>query len=121
MAHRFIYFVLIIALFSCNKRSLEDPFEVAKNYCNCVDEEMKKNKDSLINIYDCEKKIFPNSRLMQIEMFSDANPVSANREYSFATLDSANKFSSKVISIIDTMCFLKFDQKRVKKIPHIAM
>lgn len=121
MPSRFIYFVSIIALFSCNKRKIEDPFEVAKSYCNCVEQEMNKNRDSLINIYDCEKKVFPHSRLMQIQMLFDAEPMVATKQYSIKTLDSANKFSSDVSRIIDTMCFLKFDPKRIKKIPHIPM
>ncbi len=120
MAKRFIYFVsIIVFVFSCNKREVESPFEVAKSYCNCVEKEIDKYKDSLINVYDCEKKVFPDSRLMQISMSVDADPLAS--KYSEATMDSARKFSSDVLKIIDTMCFNKFDSKRLKKVPHIPM
>ena len=120
MSKRFIYFASIIVLvFSCNKREIESPLEVAKSYCNCVEQEMHKYKDSLINVYDCEKKIFPDSRLMKIIMSVDADPIAS--KYSKSTIDSARKFSSDVLKIIDSMCFNKFDSKRIKKTPHIPM
>jgi hypothetical protein len=120
MLQRFIcFFSIIVFVFSCNKREAESPFTVAKSYCNCVEQEMGKYKDSLINIYDCEKKVFPDSRLMQISLSVDADPITS--KYPESTIDSARKFSATVLKIIDTMCFNKFDSKRIKKIPHIPM
>ncbi len=116
---KIIIYFLIILLYgtSCsNKKAIEDPFNVAKSYCNCVDEELKNSKDSLINIYDCEKKTFPNSRLMRIYLAYDEY-----NNYVESTIDSAKSFSLKVRDIIDTMCFNKIDPKRKKKIPHIKM
>lgn len=118
MSKSFICFALIIVfVFSCNKREIEDPFEVAKNYCNCVEEEMKAQKDSLINIYDCEKKVSAKSRLMSIYMAS----YGEYSNYNQATKDSAEQFFLMFRNITDTMCFNKFDPKRIKKIPHIPM
>ena len=120
MIYKAIVIVLfLVAIFGCNNTTQEDPFNVAKGYCNCVEEEMKKYKDSLIDIYGCEKKVFPESRLMKINMSFNAEPY--QNKYSEMTLDSARKFSSKVLTIIDTMCINKFDPKRIKKLPHIPM
>lgn len=113
--------LILIFVTGCENNMMEDPFTVAKSYCNCVEENMKVYKDSLINLNDCENLIYSASRLMQIQMFSDADPIAANKKYSFATLDSASKFSSEVIRIIDTMCFIEFDQNHIKKLPHIPM
>jgi len=84
---------------------------VAKNYCNCVEEEMQAHKDSLINIYDCEKKIFPKSRLISIYM----TPYDELNNYSQTTKDSAERFFLMVRNITDTLCINKFDPKRIKK------
>ena len=115
------FFSCLFFLFGClqPKQKIEDPFVVAKNYCTCVEEELKKSKDSSVNIYDCEKEIFPKSRLMQIDMSFDANPVDS--KYSDLTLDSARNFSREVGNITDTMCINKLDPKKIKKRPHIAM
>lgn len=115
------FFSSILFVFGCvqTNQKIEDPLEVAKNYCSCVEEELKKSNDSLINIYDCEKKVFPKSRLMQIDMSFDANPVDS--KYSDLTLDSARKFSLQVGNITDTMCINKIDPNRIKKLPHIKM
>lgn len=100
----------------CNRVKQEDPYKVAENYCNCVEKQMKQLKDSLIDIYDCEKNVFPDSRLMKIYMtFDEYN------KYSQSTIDSAKKFSTIVFNLIDTMCLNKFDPKRIKTIPHIPM
>jgi hypothetical protein len=98
----------------CIKNKIEKPFEIAKSYCNCVEEEMTAYKDSLINIYDCEKKSFSNSRLLSIYMstYDDYN------RYEQATRDSAEHFFIKVRNITDTLCINKLDPKRIKKIPH---
>ena len=108
--------LILIFVISCRRNKTEESFEVAKSYCDCVEEEMNAHKDSLINIYDCEKKIFPKSRLMSIYMaFDEYN------NYSQSTIDSAKKFSLEVGNIIDTLCLDKLDPKRIKKIPHIPM
>ena len=90
---------------------------VAKNYCNCVEEEMQAHKDSLINIYDCEKTVFSKSRLMNIYMAS----YDRFNNYNQSTKDSAEQFFLIVRNITDTLCVNKFDPKRIKKIPHIPM
>ena len=115
------FFSCILFLFGCvqTNSKIEDPFVVAKNYCTCVEDELKESKDSLVNIYDCEKKVFPKSRLMQINMSFNANPIES--KYSDLTLDSARRFSLQVGNIIDTMCIDKLDPKRIKKLPHIPM
>jgi hypothetical protein len=112
------FFSFILCMFSCKetKQNIEDPFEIAKSYCSCIDEELKQSSDSSINIYDCEKKVFPKSRIMSIYMaFNDYNM------YGDLTLDSARKFAIEVGNIIDSMCINKIDPKRIKKVPHIRM
>lgn len=117
MHSKIYYFFLLTVIFvGCTTQKVENPFEVAKNYCTCVEEEIKKSKDSVINIYDCEKRVFPESRLMKIYMsFDNYN------KYNGSTLDSARKFSVEVGNIMDTLCINKIDPRRIKKIPHIPM
>lgn len=115
---RINYFVIALAFMSgCVKtKEIEDPFPVAKNYCSCLNEIIRKSGDSLVNIYDCEKIVFPKSRFMRIYMaFDDYN------NYPSSTIDSAKNFSLEVRNIIDTMCISKIDSKKIKKISHITM
>ena len=118
MTSKIIYsiFILIVVFVRCTTQKAENRFEVAKNYCTCIEEEIKKSKDSVINIYDCEKKVFPKSRLMQIYMSFDTHI-----KYKSSTLDSSRKFSIEVGNIMDTLCINKIDPQRIKKIPHIPM
>ncbi len=106
---KIINYLLIILLFliACNnKKVVEDPMVIAKSYCTCIEEELKNSKDSSINIYDCEKKIFPSSRLMRIYLaFDDYS------KYEKSTIDSAKSFSLEIRNIIDTMCFIKINKK----------
>lgn len=109
--------IILAFLTSCtNNKIIEDPFKVAKSYCSCLDETIKNSKDSLINIYDCEKIVFPDSRFMRIYMAFDDNS-----NYTQSTIDSARNFSLKVGNIIDTMCINKIKSEKKKKIPHAAM
>ena len=100
-----IYFCFI----SCKTEKQENPYNVAKDYCNCLEHQLKITKDSNINIYDCEKTVFPKSRLMRIYMssYDEQNGTSS-------TIDSARKFSLQVRNIIDTMCLNKLDREKIK-------
>jgi len=93
------------------KEQNESPFEVAKSYCSCLEEEIKNTKDSLIDTYDCEKKVFSKSRMMQIPYLEDTNKL---------TRDSSFNFIIEVRNITDTMCINKLDNK-LKKRSHIRM
>ena len=118
MLNKAYLFLCILCIYSCvqTKGKMESPSEVATNYCNCVEEQMKNAKDSSIDINDCEKEVFSKSRLMQIYMSFDNYD-----KYTHLTLDSARNFSREVGNITDTMCINKLDPKKIKKRPHIAM
>ena len=106
----------VSCLAGCKTETHEDPSQVAKDYCICLVEQISSAKDSIIDIYDCEKIVFPSSRFMRIyTSFSNYG------NYEAATIDSAKKFSLDVRNIIDTMCLLKIDSRKIKKIPHRSM
>ena len=112
-----LFFILPgMFIVACNMQKVENPIDVAKNYCTCIEEEMKRNNDSLINIYDCEKSEFSKSRFMKIYLSFDEYD-----KYNASTIDSARKFSHDLARIIDTMCLNKIDPKRIKKLLHIPM
>src|SRR5690349_11732059 len=113
-----LFNVLIVLQFGCkiDQRRPENPFDVAKLYCDCIEGQLINAKDSSVNLNDCEKTELIKSRLMNIYMDYE------NREkYSHATIDSARKFAIQVRDIEDSLCYDKIDFKKVKKIPHIKM
>jgi hypothetical protein len=111
----FFSFILFVAGCIRTREKIENPYEVARNYCSCIESKMNNFKDSLIDIYDCEKKIFAKSRMMQISYSGD---VTGNSKL---TLDSAFNFVIQVRNITDTMCINKLDPKKIKKKPHVRM
>jgi len=118
MKYNLLFSFVILTSQSCKTKLVEkeDAFNVAKAYCNCVEEQLVNAKDSSVNLNDCEDQTFANSRLVTI--YSDFN----NRErYSSKTLDSASKFALQVRNITDTLCYNKIDFKKIKKILHIKM
>lgn len=105
MLNKTYLIICIFYLYSCvqiNKK-LEDPIEVAKNYCTCLNNEIRNSKDSLIDVNDCDDKELSRSRLMEITYSGDLN------KYSIATLESAFNFTILVRNITDTMCINKLD------------
>ena len=107
------YFLVVFLIFTgcINKNLPEDPNDVAKNYCICIEEGLINSKDLKIDLYGCEKKIFPKSRLMRIYLaFDEYN------NYDKKTIDSAKNFSLNVRDIIDSMCFNRVAKaRRLKK------
>jgi hypothetical protein len=113
------YYLLVCYLFcGCTKKNVEQPFDLAKNYCDCINNAIANHKDSLIDMEDCEREVLDKSRFMQIKAFYDRDPLLAGDTYSYATLDSAKDFCDKVFRSFDTMCYQKIDTKRFKKKPH---
>jgi hypothetical protein len=103
----------ILALVSC-KREVESPYDLAKKYCSCIEQQFKNSSDSLIDINECGRAVYAQSRFMNIH-------VSENEDkYNEATLDSAFNFAIEVRNIEDTMCYNKIDLKKVKYFPHLA-
>jgi hypothetical protein len=111
--------MMIYCLISCNIGKLkkeESPFELANDYCSCLEQQTSIAKDSLIDIYPCEKTVFSKSRLMHIyESFSEYG------NYEKPTIDSARRFFLQVRNIIDTACLIKIERHKIKKHPHISM
>jgi transcriptional regulator with PAS, ATPase and Fis domain len=103
----------ILALLSC-KREVESPYNLAKKYCSCIEQQFKNSSDSLIDINECGRTTYAQSRFMNIQ-------TSENRDiYNKTTLDSAFNFTIEVRNIEDTMCYNKIDMKRVKHFRHLA-
>ena len=109
----FFLFILTIAGCVKAKQKDENPYEVAKEYCSCIEKQIKNYKDSLIDTYKCEKEIFSKSRMMEI-------PYSDERNNKL-TADSAFNFIIEVRNITDTMCMDKLDFKKLKNRPHIRL
>jgi hypothetical protein len=110
------FFTILMILTSC-KRETESPFELAKKHCACLDEKFKTTpKDSLIDIGECERQLYPESRFMRIWMAEN------KQDYNQKTLDSAFDFALKVRDIEDSLCYNenKIDFKRIKKYPCLA-
>jgi hypothetical protein len=114
--NKLFLFTILIILIGC-KRETESPFELAKKHCACLDEKLKTTPlDSLIDIGECERDLYPESRFMRIWMSEN------KQDYSQKTLDSASDFALKVRDIEDSLCYNKdtIDFKRVKKFPCVA-
>jgi hypothetical protein len=114
--NKLFLFTIFTILISC-KREIESPYELAKKYCACLDEKFKTTpKDSLIDIGECERQLYPESRFMRIWMAEN------KQDYSQMTLDSASVFAIKVRDIEDSLCYneRKIDFKRVKRFPCVA-
>jgi hypothetical protein len=112
-----LFFIILLTILTSCKREIESPFELAKKHCACLDEKFKITpKDSLIDIGECERKLYPESRFMRIWLDED------KKKYSRKTLDSASDFAIKVRNIIDLLCYNqnKIDFKRVKKYRCVA-
>jgi hypothetical protein len=108
--NRLILFTILIIFIGC-KQEIESPFELAKKHCVCLDEKFKTIPlDSLIDIGECERQLYPESRFMRIWLSEN------KQDYSQKTLDSASDFATKVRNIEDSLCFNKIDNKRIKKI-----
>ena len=112
-----ILFSLLILFLSCQTQvaNEEDPFNVAKSYCDCLQGQLRNAEDSTVILTDCQNE-YLKSRLMRIYTDFDNKD-----KYSEKTLDSASKFAIQVRDIEDTLCYNKIDFKKVKKIPHIKM
>ncbi len=106
---------LLLLSHSCRvaNHESEDPYEVSKKYCNCIENQLVNARDSSINLNDCEQSIFSRSRLLSI--YAD---FSNSEKYKKETLDSAHKFAIEVRNITDTLCYNKIDFKKVKKSRH---
>lgn len=110
------YSIIATCLIACkNNQHEEDPYEIARAYCHCLDKQMNGAKDSSVDLYSCEEKAFSKSRLLGVEKAED------NSSYSKATRDSAFDFLLTVGRITDTMCLNKITRKKIKKTPHIRM
>jgi hypothetical protein len=115
---KYLLLLLSIILFErCRTQAAEEnPLDIAKSFCDCVNSQMKNAMDSFINLNDCQNKIFAQSRLLMI--YIDFNNKG---NYSQKTRDSASDFALKVRDMEDSICYNKIDFKKVKKIRHIEM
>jgi hypothetical protein len=112
--NKLFLFTILIILIGC-KRESESPLELAKKHCVCLDEKfMTTPLDSLIDIGECERYLYSESRFMRIWMAEN------KQDYSQITLDSASAFAMKVRDIEDSLCYNKIDFKRVKRFPCLA-
>jgi hypothetical protein len=90
-------------------------FKISKKHCACLDEKFKITPlDSLIDIGECERELYPESRFMRIWMAEN------KQDYSQITLDSASAFAIKVRDMEDSLCYNTIDFKRVKHFPCLA-
>ena len=108
---------MLIVLFFSNCRANpkpEDPIDISRIYCDCLNEKLINAKDSSVDINECNF-LFSKSRFMRIHLQNDKS------EYNKSTLDSASHFFHQVSEILDTMCFNKIDPKKIKRMPHVSM
>ena len=116
-------FLYSIYILSCNssKKDIENPLEFSRQLCSCLSLEYKKASVDSIGAENCSDSTVAKSRFLKIKMLYDSDPVSAKKIYLNTTLDSAKKFYSDVLFILDSMCFNKLDLDSIKKKPHIQM
>jgi hypothetical protein len=113
MKPAYTYFTLLIfSLFSCRQIAVsEGPVQVAKLYCDCLEDKINGAKDSSVNINECNIE-FIKSRFMNIHLGENRG------SFSKATLDSASNFFMEVGNITDTMCLNKIDKRKIRRYPH---
>jgi hypothetical protein len=106
-----LIFLFIFLTGCCRNNGSEDPFVVARTYCDCLHAKLNKAADSSVNINECNP-VYGSSRLINIYIENDKD------KYSQYTLDSASRFFHQVHDIIDTLCYNKIDLGKIKRGRH---
>jgi hypothetical protein len=83
---------------------------VAKSYCDCMAQQLANAKDSSVDVNNCQRVTFSQSRLLMIYADCDRQD-----KYSIATLDSAESFATLVCNMEDSLCNDKMDRRKIKR------
>lgn len=95
----FLIALILSQLIKCKSKQ-EDPYQVAKEFCDCMIKNQQKNGKYIKSGF-CDSTVFGESRLLMIYFSENPNA------YSKETLDSAKAFDKKIEEILDTTCFSK--------------